>query len=178
MEVKRWILRVVQEANDLVLEKSRTSVQLEGMGTTCVGALITSIGTYIFNAGDSRIYALYDDLVPLTEDHSYLNELLTKREMSEEEAFQHPNRNMLTNALGIWKNIIVDVNKIKEGFSSLLICSDGLHGYVALNEIRSILLEKASVESKVEQLIQSSLDAGGLDNVSVIVIEMAGDTNA
>lgn len=178
MEVKRWILRVVQEANDAILEKSRTNKDYDGMGTTCVGVLMTSVGTYIFNSGDSRIYALYDDLVALTEDHSYLNELLAKKEVSEEEAYSHPSRNMLTNALGIWKNVIVDVNKIKDGFSNLLLCSDGLHGFVSLDEVRNVLLEKESAKEKVETLIQMSLDAGGLDNVTVIVIEMDGDTNA
>ncbi|MCR1978423.1 serine/threonine-protein phosphatase, partial [[Clostridium] innocuum] len=126
--------------------------------------------------GDSRTYGLYaDDFLALTEDHSYIADMLKRGELSEEEAAVHPNRNMLTNALGIWDSVRIDINKIKNDYKALLICSDGLHGYVSEAIIREILESKRSVEDKVRMLIDKALLAGGYDNVSVIIVEQAGD---
>ena len=146
------------------------------MGTTLVGILKCETTTYIFNVGDSRTYGLYaDDFLALTEDHSYIADMLKRGELSEEEAAVHPNRNMLTNALGIWDTVRIDINKIKNDYKALLICSDGLHGYVSEAIIRDILESKRSVEDKVRMLIDKALLAGGYDNVSVIIVEQAGD---
>ena len=101
--------------------------------------------------------------------------MLKRGELSEEEAAVHPNRNMLTNALGIWDTVRIDINKIKNDYKALLICSDGLHGYVSESIIRDILESKRSVEDKVRMLIDKALLAGGYDNVSVIIVEQAGD---
>ena len=128
--------------------------------------------TYIFNAGDSRTYGLYqDDFLCLTEDHSYVADLLKRGEVSEEEAAKHPNRNVLINALGIWNSMRIDINKIKNDWCALLVCSDGLHGYVPEHNIQYVLQSNRNVKDKVDALIKLSLDAGGYDNVSVIVIE-------
>ena len=122
------------------------------------------------------VYGLYaDDFLALTEDHSYIADMLKRGELSEEEAAVHPNRNMLTNALGIWDSVRIDINKIKNDYKALLICSDGLHGYVSEAIIREILESKRSVEDKVRMLIDKALLAGGYDNVSVIIVEQAGD---
>lgn len=116
-----------------------------------------------------------DDFLALTEDHSYIADMLKRGELSEEEAAIHPNRNMLTNALGIWDSVRIDINKIKNDYKALLICSDGLHGYVSETIIREILESTRSVEDKVRLLIDKALLAGGYDNVSVIIVEQDGD---
>lgn len=175
VEVKRWLKEVIQEANDLVFTKASNCQEYRGMGTTIVGVLTIQNRSYIFNAGDSRTYGLYQsDFLCLTEDHSYVADLLKRGEVSEEEAQAHPNRNMLTNALGIWNTMRIDINKIKEDYQSLLICSDGLHGYVKEEAIQAVLLSEKSVNEKVHQLIQMALDAGGFDNITVIVLEKEG----
>lgn len=172
LEVKKWLMQVIQEANDEVFAQSTRNESMKGMGTTIVGVLIQGDNTYIFNAGDSRTYGLYqDDFLCLTEDHSYVADLLKRGEVSEEEAAKHPNRNMLTNALGIWNSMRIDINKIKNDYRSLLICSDGLHGYVPEANILYVLKSTRCVKDKVDALIQLSLDAGGYDNVSAIIIE-------
>ena len=169
---KKWLSTIIQEANDKVFTQSTRNEAMKGMGTTIVGVLIQDENTYIFNAGDSRTYGLYeDDFLCLTEDHSYIADLLRRGEVTQEQAARHPNRNMLTNALGIWDTMRIDVNKIKNDYQSLLICSDGLHGYVSEADILYVLKSTRSVKDKVDALIQMSLDAGGYDNVSVIVIE-------
>ena len=171
VDVKRWLYKVIQQANDDIFAQSMKHVEQKGMGTTCVGVLIHQDVTYIFNVGDSRIYGLYKEFVCLTEDHSLVQDLLKSGEISEEEALHHPNRNMLTNALGIWDNVKVDVNKIKGDYHSLLICSDGLHGYVKEVDIYHIMTSKADIRSKVQACIDKSKEAGGYDNVSVILLE-------
>lgn len=178
LEVKKWLMQVIQEANDEVFAQSTRNEHMRGMGTTIVGVLIQGENTYIFNAGDSRTYGLYeDDFLCLTEDHSYVADLLKRGEVSEEQAAKHPNRNMLTNALGIWNSMRIDINKIKNDYLSLLVCSDGLHGYVPEANILYVLRSKHSVKDKVDTLVQLSLDAGGFDNVSVIVIEKGEDAH-
>lgn len=172
LEVKNWLKEMIQEANDLVFAKASNHQEYRGMGTTIVGVLKVKERSYIFNAGDSRTYGLYqDDFLCLTEDHSYVADLIKRGEVTLEEASKHPNRNMLTNALGIWNTMRIDINKIKEDYQSLLICSDGLHGYVKEEAIQKVLRSKHSVNEKVHQLIQMALDAGGYDNVTVIVLE-------
>lgn len=173
IEVKHWLEHTIQEANDMIFTQSLQNATQKGMGTTLVGVLLCGSSTYIFNVGDSRTYGLYaDDFLCLTEDHSYVAGLLKRGEVSEEEAMNHPNRNVLTNALGIWDNVKVDINKIKNDYEALLVCSDGLHGYVSEDTIRYVVSAKAhTTKEKVDVLIQDALDAGGYDNVSVIIIE-------
>lgn len=178
LQVKHWLQNTIQEANDLIFTQAARHAEQKGMGTTLVGILKCKSSTYIFNVGDSRTYGLYeDDFLALTEDHSYIAELLKRGEVSEEEASIHPNRNMLTNALGIWDTVRIDINKIKNNYRSLLICSDGLHGYVSEAVIQQILKSDKSVEEKVRLLIEKALLAGGYDNVSVIIIEKDGEAD-
>jgi len=171
LEVKHWLKTTIQEANDLIFMQSAKSSNQKGMGTTCVGVIYANSHTYIFNVGDSRIYGVYDDdFICLTEDHSFVRDLLKAGEITEEEAKHHPNRNMLTNALGIWDSVKIDINKIKEGYRCLLICSDGLHGYVKEEEIFRIIKKETDVRRIVHELINASKSAGGYDNVSVIIL--------
>lgn len=171
VDVKLWLKETIQEANDLIFMQSTKSMEQKGMGTTCVGVIHTIDQTYIFNIGDSRIYGIYDnEFVCLTEDHSFVQDLVKAGELTQEQAKNHPNRNMLTNALGIWDNVKIDINKIKEGYEILLICSDGLHGYVSEEQIFAILSSRYDIRHRVYKLIDASKNAGGYDNVSVIVL--------
>lgn len=174
-DVKKWVQGVIKEANDLIFVQSAKSVDFKGMGTTCVGLIYALDTTYIFNVGDSRIYGVYNHaLIPLTEDHSFVQDLLKAGEITEEEAKHHPNRNMLTNALGIWDAVKVDVNKIRKDYQMILICSDGLHAYVNESDILQVLENKNTFKQKVFDLIELSKNAGGYDNVSVILLDKAG----
>lgn len=172
IEVKHWLMDVIMEANDIIFTRAACHEDTVGMGTTMVGVIYCNQTTYVFNVGDSRTYGLFeDDFLCLTEDHTYIAELLKRGDISEEEAKTHPNRNMLTNAVGVWDQVKVDISKIKDDYLSLLICSDGLHGYVEEDLIQHILRSRHSTQAKVDMLIQAALDAGGYDNVSVIVLE-------
>ena len=177
-EVKRWVECVIKEANDMIFVQSAKSKDQKGMGTTCVGVICTQQATYIFNVGDSRIYGMYNnEFIALTEDHSFVQDLIKAGEITEEEAKHHPNRNMLTNALGIWDVVKIDINKIRNDYQMILICSDGLHGYVSEADICSVLLSEKDIKQKVFELIDLSKNAGGYDNVSVILLDKAGDSH-
>lgn len=177
LDVKHWLHDVIQEANDLIFTQALKNHAQKGMGTTMVGVCILDHASYIFNVGDSRTYGLYaDDFICLTEDHTYVADLLKRGEVSEEEAMIHPNRNVLINALGIWNYVRIDINKINNDYQSLLICSDGLHGYVPEHVMLATLNDqKHNVETKVNTLIEVALQVGGYDNVSVILIEKEGE---
>lgn len=165
-----WLRQSLTKANDSIYSKSMWSRKNRGMGTTAAGALICPIGTYIFNAGDSRVYALYEDgLVQMSEDHSYVQTLLNENKITLREARSHEKRNTLTNALGVWRVFRLDIHKIKTNFQALLICSDGLHGYVEESKIARVLESRLTLEQKVDLLIELANDAGGLDNITVIV---------
>lgn len=171
LQAKHWLQKVICEANDLIFMQSMKSLSQKGMGTTCVGVLVTPHGSYIFNVGDSRIYGMYEEFVCLTIDHSFVSDLVKKGEITQEEALHHPNRNMLTNALGIWDKVKIDINKIKPDYRKLLLCSDGLHAYVEEAEILKVINGEGEARAKVYELIEKANEAGGFDNVSVILLE-------
>lgn len=172
---RSWLLEVIDKANEKIYLDSLSSHKKQGMGTTLVGVLISNASTFVFHMGDSRVYGLYEEMVCLTEDHNLAADLIKSGECSEEEALQHPKGKALTNALGIWNQYKVDINKIKKGYHSLLVCSDGLHGYVSESVIASILQEEVTIEEKVNGLLDAATASGGFDNVSIIVIEKEGD---
>lgn len=175
-QVSDWIQSTLNKANDAIYHESIHSQNEKGMGTTCVGILITNGFSYIFNVGDSRIYADYQDgLIQMSEDHSVVARLLKNGEITEEEAKNHSQKNTLTNALGIWNVFQIDINKIDSNYRYILLCSDGLHGYVDHEEIKSIVENEYDVQAKVEMLIESAKIAGGFDNCTVIVLENDGD---
>lgn len=171
-EVDEWLRLALNRANDQIFAKSMWSKKNRGMGPTAVGAVITSIGTYIFNVGDSRLYALYEDgLIQMSEDHSVIQSLINQQKITPEEAIHHKKRNTLTNALGVWRVFRIDVNKIKSDYRMLLICSDGLSGYVDDGKIESILSLRAPLEEKTQILIDLANKAGGHDNCTVILVD-------
>lgn len=168
-----WIKQTIEAINDHIFTAAMRSIKQRGMGTTCVGFLRSNERTFVFNVGDSRVYALYDDsFLAMTEDHSYIADLLKNGTITLEQAKVHPARNMLTNALGVWDHVKIDIHKIREDYRSLLVCSDGLHGYVSEDTIQSVLSNKEkSCEEKVSLLIQIANDMGGYDNVTALVVQ-------
>lgn len=177
-DVQHWLHETINEVNDTIFSQSTSNRSQHGMGTTMVGIIITKLSSYVFNIGDSRAYAMYDDLICLTEDHNLLSDLLRSGEVSQETAHNHPQRHVLTNALGIWDNVRVDIARINNDYTQLLICSDGLHGYVKEGIIKEILLLNEGIKVRTRKLIDHALEAGGLDNVTVILIDQReGDLN-
>lgn len=169
-QVDEWIRKTMNKANDAIYTKSMWTRKNRGMGTTAAGVVICALGTYIFNAGDSRIYALYSDgLIQMSEDHSYVQKLVNENKITARQAQNHEKRSTLTNAIGVWRVFRLDVNKIKSNYRALLICSDGLHGYVSEIRILRVMESELSLEQKVGMLVEMADQEGGLDNCTVIV---------
>ncbi|MBQ0064226.1 MAG: Stp1/IreP family PP2C-type Ser/Thr phosphatase [Firmicutes bacterium] len=179
-QVNLWLQATLNTANDVIFSKSANNIYEKGMGTTCVGVLITDGKSYIFNIGDSRIYAKYDDgFIQMTEDHSVINKLLKEGKITPKEAKTHVQKNTLTNALGVWRIFRIDINKIESTFDYLLICSDGLHGYVSKIDIESVVLsDTLTLKEKVSSLIALANKEGGKDNCTVILIDNSAEDSS
>ncbi|MFV0381305.1 MAG: PP2C family protein-serine/threonine phosphatase [Breznakia sp.] len=170
-DTRKWITEVVKQANDDIFTQSTKSRNLKGMGTTVAGVFMNARYTYIFHCGDSRVYALYNELISLTEDHNLAADLMKAGDLKDRDVALHPKATTLTNALGIWNNVRVEIHKIREDYQTLLICSDGLHGFVSEQKICDILKSKDTIEKQTEELRDASLLVGGFDNVSIILIK-------
>lgn len=172
-ERKEWMAQAVQEANQAVYRLAREKEELRGMGTTVVLAVVCQQFVSVVHAGDSRAYLLLSDgdIRQITVDHSMVQELVDKGDLTEQEAQTHPQKNIITRALGVQP--AVEVDYIQEPFpegARLLICTDGLSNYVGTEQISQLSLE-LDAESFCEQLIESANHAGGGDNITVVVIE-------
>jgi protein phosphatase len=144
----------------------------EGMGTTMTLVVIDRISmkAYFGNIGDSRAYLMMlDDIIQVTEDHTLVNEMYKKGQITMEEFKNHPQRNVLTKALGTCESVFPDYYQIglNRG-TSILLCSDGLSNYLTSNEIKELIMENK--EEAVDLLIEEAKNRGGTDNISAILI--------
>lgn len=172
------LVELVREANRKVHEES-AQPELRGMGTTVVAAALDEDGRTItvVNVGDSRGYRLRgDSLEQVTVDHSLVEELLRQGRISPDEARNHPQRNIVTRAIGLDHEIDVDVFELEaEVGDRLLLCSDGLFNEVSEDFIAEELGRPDDVGSIAGRLVDAAVEAGGRDNVSVVVIELVTD---
>jgi serine/threonine protein phosphatase PrpC len=169
----------IQEANRQILAVGRGDEKLSGMGTTLVAARFG--GTQerpvaeIAHVGDSRAYLLRGgNLRPLTEDHSLVAELVRSGDLTRDQAAEHPQKNLITRALGAEEEVDVDtaVLPVNAG-DRILLCSDGLSDMVSEAHISEILAESSDdPETPARRLLSAALDAGGTDNVSVVIVDV------
>lgn len=172
-ERKEAVRLAVEAANLEVFRHASEREHLHGMGTTVVVAVARPDRLVIGHIGDSRAYlAGKEGIVQLTEDHSLVNELVRNGQITREEAHHHPRRNVLLRALGTETRALVDVHDYawEEG-DILLMCSDGLSGLVDSAVLFAVLRTARSLEDKVNDLVDKALEAGGDDNVTVVLVE-------
>lgn len=162
----------VREANYSVYKRSMVEPECRGMGTTVVVTFVRGNTAYCAHVGDSRIYLLRNDcLLQVTRDHSLVQELMEKGEIKPEEMRTHPGRNMITRAVGVGLTVETDLMQIPlETGDKLLLCSDGLTNMVPNKQIAEILLQNGG-EQACALLIQEANNAGGMDNITAVVIE-------
>jgi PPM family protein phosphatase len=167
------VLRAIEIANKAIYSRSQSSPQLSGMGTTVIAAALDERRLVIGSVGDSRAYLLRSGaLNQLTEDHSLVGELLRSGQITPAEALDHPRRNVLTRALGTESHVDADIQlRDWQAGDILLICSDGLTNMMKEQEIVHILQEEGHLEGKADRLIERALEAGGDDNVTVVLVE-------
>ncbi len=169
------LLRSIRLANREVHNKASSDTGMSGMGTTIVALTFEHDLVGVAHVGDSRAYRLDEkELVPLTEDHSWVSEMQQTHNISQEEAESLVGKNVITRALGVRENVQVDcsVRRVKPG-QTFILCSDGLCGFADDNEIFDIARRnRDDLEKIVDNLIQFANDRGGNDNVTVIAIKV------
>ena len=163
--------KALDEANTAVYNMSKSDPNFEGMGTTIVAAVFDGLDYYLLWAGDSRIYAITSQgLLQISHDHSFVQSLVDAGNITPEQAKQHPNRNIITKAVGTDKTIKADVMKTSGNqISGLLLCSDGLCGYADEEIISKICLDQEDVDVCTQKLVDLANQNGGPDNITVII---------
>jgi PPM family protein phosphatase len=170
------IVELIQEANRRVHARSNEDPSTSGMGTTMTVALVEDGHVMIGHVGDSRAYRVRDGkLEQLTEDHSLVNELLKSGKLSPEEAEVHPQRSVITRAVGTDPDVDVETYPVETREGDLfLLCSDGLTDMVAESEILEILeRNRDDLDRAARALIQAANRGGGEDNITVVAFEIA-----
>ncbi len=164
----------LQWINEEIYRKASSEEKNEGMATTAVLLLLRGQKAFIANIGDSRVYLFREgQLRRITEDHTYVNELLKKGCISKTEAEVHPKRNMITRALGSEEKIVPDFYRFDVTIGDrILLCTDGLYNEVDEEDIRGLIHEEADQEKLISALIERACDNGGRDNISVICVEI------
>ncbi len=164
------LLRALNKANLLIWRQGQSNYL--GMGTTVTAALFEGSHLFIAHIGDSRAYLFREGhLHLLTQDHSLVNELVQKGEITEAEAAKHPRRNVLTRALGASENPQIDLLHFtvqKDDY--LLLCTDGLYNQVKEAELTTLLTENCPLGVQVEKMVDLALRRGGNDNITAILV--------
>lgn len=169
----RILSKAIRVANDQVRRKAREDEALFGMGTTVVVA--TCLGKYlqVANVGDSRLYIVNEEVRQITRDHSLVEEMVRMGGIDKEAAKNHPDKNIITRAIGARDTIEIDFfhEELKNG-DLVLLCSDGLTNMLEDEEIGRILKSQSTIEERAGKLIEAANSNGGKDNITVIIIDV------
>ena len=172
------ILReAISIANVEIYEKAITEADFQGMGTTTVAATIDEDDTlYVANVGDSRLYLIDEEITQVTKDHSLVAEMVRKGSLDEVSARLHPDKNIITRAIGAASSVEIDFFEVElnEG-DVILMCTDGLTNMVEDDEILRIIRSSVDVADMAENLIKMANHNGGKDNIGVVIVQVSSD---
>lgn len=170
-EIKNLLENAVYSANLKIYNKSKEDQSLEGMGTTAVASLIRGNKLFVVHVGDSRAYIINNnEIKKLTIDHSIVQEMVSNGEITENEARVHPNKNIITKALGVSKNIdpdYISVDILDDDV--LLICTDGLTNYIEDDKLLS-MFKSYKIDVLPDKLISYAKEMGGSDNITLVIV--------
>ena len=174
---KDELVDAIVDANGSIAARSVAEPDLLGMGTTLTSALINDGTLILGHVGDSRAYLLREGtLRQLTDDHSWVGEMVRRGELTAAQAAVHPHRSVITRALGTEGEAAPDLLEIGlEPGDRLLLCSDGLSGMVPDEKIEEVLLRPDSPQAAADALVQAALEGGGEDNITVVVVDVVSD---
>ncbi|MFL5736216.1 MAG: Stp1/IreP family PP2C-type Ser/Thr phosphatase [Actinomycetota bacterium] len=167
----------VRAANHAVYERSSSDANVEGMGTTMTATIAGGGSIRLAHVGDSRAYLLREGtLRRLTEDHTLVQRMVSEGQLTEEEASVHPQRSVITRSLGVEDRVQIDEGavEVRDG-DRILLCTDGLTGMVSEEEIEAILKRAPDPQSACDQLVGAANEAGGLDNITAVVLDVEVD---
>ncbi len=170
-----WLKEIVNEINLLLYKYTEEHPESTGMGTTFVLALITKDFLLFGNIGDSSGYVIKDNkLHKITTDHTLVNLLVKSGELTEEEAKEHPRKNVLMKALGAAVAVEMDIFDVETDIEGILLCSDGLTNMLDNEQIEKVLNEDLSIEDKLNKLVYKCNNRGGNDNISIAYLVKGG----
>ena len=177
MDKPEEILRsVVSIANHKLIEAASRDIKLEGMGTTLVAATVVGNTLYFANVGDSRLYLINQGIQQLSKDHSLVEEMVRLGGIKPEEAKHHPDKNIITRAIGAKADVDVDFyeHRLKRG-DIILMCTDGLSNMVEDEELFHIVQGSRDIVEAGEMLVEAAKENGGTDNIGVVLFEPFAD---
>lgn len=172
-DIPAALLRILEDANLRVYRMSDQYDQYRGMGTTITACLFQKYDLVIAHIGDSRAYLIRGgEIVQLTEDHSLVGEMLRCGGITEEQAINHPQRNVLTRAMGTAPTAKIDLytHRLSPG-DKILLCTDGLINHLRPEEIQDIVQGEPDLDSCLKILLDTALERGGVDNITMILVE-------
>lgn len=175
-EPEEILRQVVSVANRKLIEVAATDIKLEGMGTTLVAATVVGNTLYFANVGDSRLYLINDKIRQLSKDHSLVEEMVRLGGIKAEEAKNHPDKNIITRAIGVKEKVEADIYeyRLKKG-DVILMCTDGLSNMVEDEDMFDIVKGSRDVIEAVQMLIEKANSNGGRDNIGVVIAEPLAD---
>jgi protein phosphatase len=166
----------IQKANELLLIESKEDEAKHGMGTTIVCATIIGSKMFVANVGDSRLYVVSDGIRQITRDHSLVEEMVRMGEMDRRDARKHPDKNIITRAVGVTDTVDVDFFEVDlSGEDEILLCTDGLTNMVDDMTIHRIMTDSKDLEKQVAALVKTANDNGGRDNITAVIIRPNND---
>lgn len=171
---KKELRTAVVSTNQAIVSRSLAEDKLLGMGTTLTAVMIKEGLLILAHVGDSRAYLFHEhSLVQLTDDHSWVGEMVRRGEITVEQAAVHPHRSVITRALGTDREVEPDIKEITViAGDRIVLCSDGLTGMVKGEQIAGLLAEAEPPQATAEALVKAALEAGGEDNVTVVVVDI------
>ena len=167
---------IVSVANHKLIQAAQSDVKLEGMGTTLVIATVIGNTLYFSNVGDSRLYLIGDKIKQLSKDHSLVEEMVRLGGIKAEEAKNHPDKNIITRAIGAKADVDVDFyeHRLKRG-DIILMCTDGLSNMVEDEELFHIVQGARDIVEAGQNLVNAAKENGGTDNIGIVLIEPFAD---
>ena len=175
-DVERAIVSAIKKANEEIIKKASQDSHLKGMGTTVVVATIVNQMMYFANVGDSRLYLINDKIRQISKDHSLVEEMVRLGGIKAEEARNHPDKNIITRAIGVKEGVEADIYefRLKKG-DIILMCTDGLSNMVEDEDMFDIVRGSRDVVEAVQMLIEKANSNGGRDNIGVVIAEPLAD---
>ncbi|KRK89839.1 protein serine threonine phosphatase [Lentilactobacillus sunkii DSM 19904] len=179
-KIETWFENQLTKENTAIIDESNTDSRLHGMGTTIVAALIDGKRSLIANIGDSRGYVYSNgQFTQITEDHSYVNELVKHGDITPDQAKTNPYKNIITKSLGINSDSAADFKPYTaQPGDQIMLCTDGLTNMVDDSDIEKILSMDDELQSKCDMLITTANENGGLDNITVLLAQYNSEVTA
>ena len=166
----------IQNANQDILDHTARNPESSGMGTTSVCAIVEGNAVHLANVGDSRAYVISDDEIRrVTKDHSFVQSLVDQGEITEAESREHPQKNVITKAIGIGTSIEADTMRLTlDSDESLLLCCDGVIAHLPDDDIHKIIRDSPDPQTACKEIVDMTNERGGSDNISLIILSPEG----